>query len=253
MPDTTRQSDTILREAKTSLVTQREGGYHRRARSIGRGSASLKAKHWKKKLGRILLAVAGVWLAASVIGLVIDGLGFAGLMAAVLATAAALFVFGNYPKMKVPKRSELNRGDVRQLVGRTELWLEHQRPALPPPAITLVDKIGVQLDALGMQLEHVDQHHPATAEVRKLVGEHLPEMVDSYRKIPHHLRQETRSGSSPDEQLAESLGKISEEIDSVTRQLAEGSLDDLAIRTRFLDYRYGTKDAPAVEGPKDAA
>jgi hypothetical protein len=155
--------------------------------------------------------------------------------------------------MKVPRRSDLNRGDVRQLVGRTELWLEHQRPALPPPAVTLVDKIGVQLDALGLQLEHVDQNHPATAEVRKLVGEHLPEMVDSYNKIPAHLRNQERSGSSPDEQLTESLGKISEEIDSVTRQLAEGSLDDLAIRTRFLDYRYGARDAPAIEGPKDAA
>jgi hypothetical protein len=253
MADTTRQSEVILRQAKTSLATQREGGYHRRAGSIGRGSASLKTKHLKKKLGRILLAVAGVWLAASVIGLVIDGLGFAGLMAAVIATAAALYVFGNYPKMKVPRRSDLNRGDVRQLVGRTELWLEHQRPALPPPAVTLVDKIGVQLDALGLQLEHVDQHHPTTAEVRKLVGEHLPEMVDSYHKIPAHLRGEKRGGSSPDQQLTESLGKISEEIDSVTRQLAEGSLDDLAIRTRFLDYRYGAKDAPAIEGPKDAA
>lgn len=252
MADTTRQSEAILREAKSSLVTQRQGGYHRRTGSIGRGSASLKAKHWKKKLGRILLAVAGVWLAASVIGLVIDGLGFVGLMGAVIATAAALFVFGNYPKMKVPQRSELNRGDARQLVGRTELWLEHQRPALPPPAVTLVDQIGVQLDALGLQLEHVDQHHPATAEVRKLVGEHLPEMVDSYRKIPGHLRGEKRGGSSPDQQLTESLGKISEEIDSVTRQLAEGSLDDLAIRTRYLDYRYGAKDAPAIEGPQGA-
>jgi hypothetical protein len=35
------------------------------------------------------------------------------------------------------------------------------------------------------------------------------------------------------------LGKISKEIDSVTRQLASGPLDDLAIRTRYLDYRYG--------------
>ena len=54
-----------------------------------------------------------------------------------------------------------------------------------------------------------------------------------------------RAGSSPDKQLVESLGKISAEIDSVTRQLAEGSLDDLAIRTRYLDYKYGD----AIEAP----
>jgi hypothetical protein len=113
---------------------------------------------------------------------------------------------------------------------------------LPPPAVTLVDQIGLQLDALGKQLEGVDQTHPATAEVRKLVGEHLPEMVDSYRKIPANMRKEQRAGSTPDQQLVEGLSKISNEIDSVTRQLASGALDDLAIRTRYLDYKYGGAD-----------
>jgi hypothetical protein len=112
-----------------------------------------------------------------------------------------------------------------------------------------VDDLGVQLDALGRQLEHVDPAHPAAAEVRKLVGEHLPEMIDAYRRIPDHLRREQRAGSSPDAQLAESLGKISREIDSVTRQLAEGSLDDLAIKSRYLDYRYG--DAEGLTAPGD--
>ena len=113
---------------------------------------------------------------------------------------------------------------------------------------TLVDQIGTQLDALGKQLETVDQTHPATAEVRKLVGEYLPEMVDSYRKIPAKLRTEERGGSTPDKQLTEGLSKISHEIDSVTRQLAGGALDDLAIKTRFLDYKYGAGDVEKGAG-----
>jgi hypothetical protein len=150
--------------------------------------------------------------------------------------------------MKVPKRSDLMKGaDVQTLVGRTELWLEHQRPALPPPAADMVGKIGVQLDALGLQLEGLDQQHPTAVEIRRLVGEHLPEMVDSYRRIPAHLRSEKRAGATPDEQLTDSLGKISHEIDSVTRQLAEGSLDNLAIKNRYLEYRYGGADEPASE------
>ena len=40
MPDTTRESDAILRAAKQSLAVQREGGTHRPGpRSIGKGSA----------------------------------------------------------------------------------------------------------------------------------------------------------------------------------------------------------------------
>ena len=69
-------------------------------------------------------------------------------------------------------------------------------------------------------------------------------MIDAYRKIPAHLRKEQRAGGTPDDQLVESLGKISQEIDHVTRQLADGALDDLAIRTRYLDYRYGAAGEP---------
>ena len=36
----------------------------------------------------------------------------------------------------------------------------------------------------------------------------------------------------------------------MTRQLADGALDDLAIRTRYLDYRYGaTGEAEALPAP----
>ena len=89
-------------------------------------------------------------------GIVIDGIGFTGIMVAFLAVVACTFLFSNFPKVRVPKRADLNTGDVRHMVARTELWLESQRPALPPPAVTLVDKIGTQLDALGLQLETVD-------------------------------------------------------------------------------------------------
>ncbi|WP_095012004.1 hypothetical protein [Tsuneonella mangrovi] len=245
--DSTHDSDRIIGEAKRSLAVQRQGGTHRPVRSIGRESQRLKTSHLKKKLGRLLLAVAGIWFAASVIGVIWNGIGFSGLMIGFLTTLAAVYLFTRYPKLKVPKRADLNQGDAKQLVGRTELWLEAQRPALPAPAADLVGKIGVQLDALGLQLDGVDQNHPAAREVRSLVGETLPEMVDSYRKIPAHLRSEKRAGATPDEQLTKSLGKISEEIDHVTRQLADGALDDLAVRTRYLDYKYGDPDSPVAE------
>lgn len=237
--------------ARQSLDYQRAGG--RRKGSIGRQSAALKRDHLMRKLSRIGIAIVGVWMAAAIAGLVIDGIGWTGIILTLLATFVAFGVFARYPKMKVPALGDLNKGDVKALVGRTELWLEAQRPALPAPAVQLVDTIGLQLDALGKQLQEVDQTHPAAVQVRKLVGEHLPGVVQDYRKIPAHLRQEDRAGSSPDKQLAESLGLISGEIDSVTRQLASGALDDLAIKTRYLDYKYGGgvegEDTPALPRP----
>lgn len=247
MTDLTRNSDRLLEEARRVRDDNRAGGRHRRMPSIGEGSAKLKQKHWIKKIRNIALALFAIWVATGVIGLILDGIGFVGVMALILASVVAVSVLGKYPRMKTPRRAELNKGDVRQMVGRTELWLEAQRPALPPPAVTLVDQIGVQLDGLGLQLETLDQNHPKAREIRSLVGEQLPEMIDSYRRIPGHLRTEKRAGATPDEQLTDSLSKISGEIDSITRQLAEGSLDDLAIKHRYLDYKFGSGADAAPE------
>lgn len=247
MGDLTRNSDRLIEEGRILRDDNRSGGRHRREVSIGKGSAAAKQKHWIGKIRNIAIALFAIWVAAGVLGMVLNGIGFAGVMALLLASVVAVAVLGNFPKMKTPKRSDINKGDVKQMVSRTELWLEAQRPALPPPAVTLVDQIGVQLDGLGLQLDGLDQQHPKAREIRALVGEQLPEMIDSYRRIPAQMRREVRMGGTPDEQLTDSLGKISGEIDSITRQLAEGSLDDLAIKHRFLDYKFGEGSAPAPE------
>ena len=249
MGDLTRESQRLIEEGRRLRDDNHSGGRHRRTVSIGEGSAREKRKHLMTKVRNVVIALFALWVGMGVLGLIVDGIGFAGIMALIVASVVAIGIFGNYPKMKVPKRAEINKGNVQQMVARTELWLEHQRPALPPPAVNLVDQIGVQLDGLGYQLDGLDQNHPKAREIRSLVGEQLPEMVDSYRKIPAHLRTEKRAGVTPDEQLTDSLAKISGEIDSITRQLAEGSLDDLAIKHRYLDYKFGSgaETSPQLE------
>ena len=241
-----QQSDRIMAEARRSLAFQREGG-RRRQPPIGRGSAQIRQQNLMNRIKLIVGSMAAIIIAASILGLALGGIGFTGIMIGFLAIVACTFLFSSFPKVRVPKRADLNTGDVRHMVARTELWLESQRPALPPPAVTRVDKIGTQLDALGLQLETVDPSLPAAQETRKLVGETLPGMVDAYRRIPVQLRRERNAGASPDEQIIESLGKISSEIDQVTRQLAAGALDDLAVRTRYLDYKYGDANETSPE------
>jgi hypothetical protein len=244
MADATRESDRILREAKRSLAVQRDGGTHRPApRSIGKGSAQLKMKSLLKRVRNIALAVVAIWVGAGIFSAVIGPLLFWGFMATLLATAVAIGVLGIFPRVKVPKRAELKQGNPGQMVARTELWLEAQRSALPPPAQVLVDQLGVQLDALGLQLKGLGDNEPAMAEVRELVGEYIPETIDNYRKIPAHLRSEEYAGKTADARLVESLEKLSGEVDRVTRRLAEGALDDLAIKSRYLEYRYGGAEA----------
>ena len=252
--DLARNSERVLAEARAVLRDNQDGGRHRRALTrgpaIGEGSRRIRKGNLMTRLKLIALSLFAIVVASSVAGIVLNGIGFVGVMVTFLAAVAAVMIFGTYPKVKLPTRADLTRTqDARQLVARTELWLEQQRPALPAPAVRVVEDIGVRLDALGKQLEHVDPAHPAAAVTRKLVGEILPETIDAYRRIPAHLRTEERAGSTPDRQIVDSLTRIGQEIDQVTRQLAEGSLDDLAVRTRYLDYRYGDAEGMTLPDP----
>lgn len=257
MADLTRDNERILGEGRALLRDNREGGRHRRTPSIGEGSARLKKSNLRARFRNTIMVVLAIWLAGGIIGGLVGGIGILGFTALVIACVVAVLIMSQFPRLKTPSRADITRGgDVKQLVGRTELWLEAQRPALPPPAATLVDQLGVQLDGLGFQLEGIDQNHPKAREIRSLIGEQLPEMIDSYRRIPPQMRSEQRAGSTPDQQLTQSLETISGEIDSITRQLAEGSLDDLAIKHRFLDSKFGSgvDAAPQLERrPEDKA
>ena len=228
----------IMRAAGASLAFQQQGG-RRSGGSIGKRSAELKRQHALRKLVRASLAVAVILFGVSVAGIAIGGIGLGGFVLTLLALAGAVAFFAAYPQLKVPELGALNRGDVRATVGRTQLWLEQQRPALPAPAARQLDAIGLRLDALGTQLAGIDPAEPAVGDVRRLIGEHLPGMVASYTRIPAHLRGEQRSGKTADQQLGEGLTRITDEIDALSRKLAEGDIDALATEARYLDYRYG--------------
>lgn len=231
--------ERILTAARSVLDQQRAGGRRTGGRSIGRRSAELKRQHVLRKLVRASLAVALILFTATAIGLAIGGIGLGGFVLVILMAMIAVGVLAMFPRMRVPEIGALNRGDVAATVGRTQLWLEAQRPALPPPAARAIDTIGAQLDTLGAQIARLGSDDPAVGDVRRLIGEHLPDMVASYTRIPAHLRGETRGGQTADQQLGEGLQRISGEIDDLSRRLAEGDLDALATQARYLDYRYG--------------
>jgi hypothetical protein len=247
MASPAEDSEQIMADAQRSLTVQRAGG--RRLQPIGKRSAERRKLHALRKAVRIAVAVALIAVTTIGAGLVLGGIGITGLFFAVLGGIIAVLVLAKWPRLSVPDIGQLNRGNVRTLVGNTELWLERQRPALPAPAIGVVDRIGSQLDVLGVQLEGFGEDRPEAVEIRKLVGEQLPEVIATYTRIPAHLRGEQRAGATPDKQVVESLQRISGEIDSVTRAPAAGDMDALAVRTRYLDYKYG--DASPGADPAD--
>lgn len=247
MRDLTHETGRALQNSAALLRDNREGGRHRRrGRRIGRGSRRLRMAHWKRKFLRILLAIGAIIFGTTIAGMVLNGIGFVGVMAAAMAIMCAAVLLSAFPRMKPPALADINKGDAAQMVGRTQLWMEHQQLALPAPSAEILGNMGVQLDSLGAQLSAVDPAHPSVREVRQLVGEILPQTIASYTQIPPALRAETYAGTSPDAQLHESLSKISGEIDAINRKLAEGALDKMAIQSRFIEYKYGGSEQ--IEG-----
>ncbi|KQN03644.1 hypothetical protein [Sphingomonas sp. Leaf25] len=226
------RADETLERAELTLerVRERHGAVAPRARR--RREAEVL-----RRLGRIAVADGAIIVGALVIGWFLPlGLGGAMLVMALLIAATALFAL--MPVTREVVAEQLVQAPLKSLPAQTERWLSAQRPALPAPAMTLADAIGIKLDTLSAQLAGLSESEPAAAEVRKLVGEQLPELVRGYQRVPELLRRTPRNGRTPDEQLVEGLKVIDSEIAAMTEQLAQGDLDSLATRERFLQIRY---------------
>ena len=230
---TMSEVDKIRLSAESAIERSRT-----RRRPIGTKSVALRRQHLYKKLGRMLVAGGIVLIGAAVFGALIQPLGFVGLLALFVLLIGVAVLFGKWPPFPEPRQQDLPKADLKQLAGRTEIWLEAQRPALPAPARQLVDGIGVQLDLLAPQLQTLDPATPAAANIRKLVGEDLPELVAGYQRIPAGLRTEAHAGRTPDETLVGGLKMLESEIGNAARSLAAGELDKLATRERYLQLKY---------------
>lgn len=188
------------------------------------------------------LAIVGV---AFALGLALPGgIGIMGFFLMLVAMVIATAVLLATPATKAPTFERLRQTDLKALPAQTGRWLDAQRPALPAPAISVVDQIGLKLDALTPQLATLDDDAPAAAEIRKLVGEQLPEFIKGYERVPKGLRGVERNGKTPDQQLVDGLGVIGREIDEMAAQLAQGDLDSLQTRGRYLEIKYQGDQAP---------
>ena len=207
---------------------------------IGRAPSRGRARQTQaigKRLTRIAVADVAILIAAMVIGWIVP-LGIGGAMLVMALLVAATVLFAVWPAERAPTPERLAAVDIRALPAQTERWLEAQRPALPAPAMTLVDRIGLRLETLTPQLATLDANTQEAVDVRKLIGEQLPAFVKDYEKVPASLRTTPRNGRSPDAELVDGLKLIEQEIGEMTARLAQSDLDNLSTRGRFLEMKY---------------
>ena len=214
----------------------------RRVSPEGRARALKEQQRRQKATNRLILRCL---LAGIVTALLLWGaslaipLGTAEIVAAIMLWVAACVVIAVQSRERPATAATLGAAALHQLPERTGAWLESQRPALPAPAATLVDGIGVRLEAMTPQLARLEPNGPAAEAVRKLLSTELPALLAGYQEIPPTLRDQPRGdGLSPTAHLLHGLGVIDSEVGRMTEQLARGAFDELATQNRYLELKY---------------
>lgn len=232
-------SDVDDQIARARAAMERISGDYRGG-DDGSGAARSRQRQVQdlgRRVTRAAIADGAILLAAIVIGLIYP-IGLFGLLLTVLLMVAATVLLLARPTERPVSAERLVQADLKALPAQTERWLVAQRPALPAPAATLVDRIGQRLETLSPQLARIGDDAPEAAEVRKLIGEQLPAFLGDYTRVPTGLRGTARGGRTPDMELVDGLKLIENEIGEMTQRLAAGDLDQLQTRGRFLEMKY---------------
>lgn len=224
------ESDEILRGAREAMIRARQG-YEMLppTRSI--------FNRVRRAIKFAALGAGAVVLTTFIWGMV-SPIGIGGVMLAFLAMLVAMGIGVAFSGERVVAVEKLREVGLKQLPQSTDRWLQAQRRALPAPAITLVNDIGRKLDTLGVQLQTLDEREPIAGELRRLIGDELPELVNGYNRVPQHLRRDGINGMSPDKQLVDGLNVVDGELNRLSQQLASGDLNMLATQGRYLELKY---------------
>ena len=208
--------------------------YGRSAKSVG------------KRLANMGMAIAALIVATLVFGLVVQPIGWTGLFIVALAIMAILILFSRTPSE--PKRVAYSEQlPTKTVVRQLDSFLVSQRPALPAPAVRRVDAISAQLPLLESRLAEVDVLDPLAQDARRLMGKHLPELIDRYERVPAAYRHERDGeGLTVDERLVAGLDAANTALGEIGAKLAREDLSAFETQGRFIESRY--KDGADLKG-----
>lgn len=226
--------DDAVAVARVAQERRRGGAVIPLQRRSRRGRGGRKAR------AAVVAVGAGVILTIAML----VGLNAFGLVAVAAAIAALTMVVLFAPATPVPTPERIARSELKAVPAQAARWLEARRAALPASAAGVLHRLDRRLDTLGVQVAALDEDGPLAGELRRLVGEQLPGFVQDYARVPPAMRQTPRNGMTPDQQLVEGLDVIERELGDISARLAQGDLDALETKRRFLAIKYDEDASP---------
>ena len=232
----TRSVEEVLARAN-ELFARYDGGT-----AAGRGAAYRRYARDLRSVGRRFLnmgiALGALIVATIAFGLLVGPIGWTGLFLATMAAFILMFFFSVWPAE--PKRMVYSdQLPNRTVVQQFDSYLVRQRRALPAPAGQRIDAISAKLPLLETRLAEVDALDPLAQDARRLMGKHLPELIERYERIPAAYRSERDGdGKTVDERLLSSLDAAREALDEIGSRLAKDDLSAFETQGRFIETRY---------------
>jgi hypothetical protein len=216
--------------------------------------SSLKRRYYGRAAGTIArrMATMGMAIGALIVATIIFGglvqpIGITGLFFVALAIMAILLLGSFWPSepKRVAYSEQLPTGAV---VRQLETMLVRRRPALPAPAAQRADAIGAQLPLLESRLSEIDPLDPLAQDARRLMGKHLPELIERYERIPADYRQQPDGeGLTADQRLVASLDAARQALGDIGDKLVQGDRQAFETQGRFIESRYKEDRGPGDE------
>jgi hypothetical protein len=128
---------------------------------------------------------------------------------------------------------------LSDLVVRAEEALLDRCDELPGRALPAADRIMARLRDLQPHLHQLRPDAPLAGDIRRLVGQHLPQLIDSYLALPPATRA---AGSESSRRVTESLDIVAGELDHLLTLGSHERQSDFDTQSRFIESRYKEDD-----------
>lgn len=158
---------------------------------------------------------------------------FVALPTVFLAAMVALFWPSSSRQPRFEQREAVPQLDV--LAGRVEEWLLERCRELPRAALPAVDNILSRLGEMRPDLSALAPETPLGGETQRLIGQHLPRLVDTYLSLPPRSRG-ARSENS--RRLGESLDIVADELERLSSEMHHDRTLHFETQRRFIETRY---------------
>ncbi|HYD12276.1 MAG TPA: hypothetical protein VEC11_05465 [Allosphingosinicella sp.] len=213
-------------------------------RAAKRRRAQRKWEEFGRRARRSGFIVAGLMVVLLGFSLFKPGLFFAWIFAVpVILFLGIVLMFQptrHARKMEEEARLTPHTLPLPELAVRAEEGLLDRCDELPGRALPAADRIMAGLREIQPHLHELGPNDEALAgDIRRLIGQHLPQLVDSYLALPDQARA---SNAESSRRFVESLDIVAGEMDHLLEQCCRDRQSHFDTHSRFIETRYREDD-----------